>query len=447
MIGSAGGRGVARPKVGGPGPAAALAVALAAAVLASAGCARDATPTDYAAELTAIRAEMAGLAGEAAEPTAVRTAGFPAGAPVAGGPAGPQSGPQSVPMTAAGRATRHAMLALRYASLTSDFADFRAAEEAIDGALERVGPWPDLWYLKASFDFKLHRLARVEEDLAHVPELSAVPEIAALRADLALQEGRYDDARRGYETVLGGARTWDHLARLAYLDAKTGSSDAADALYAEAEELITAKEMRSYAWVELQRGLVDLDAERWDEALAHYRRADRAYSGYWLIEEHIAEVLGRLGETGQATARYRDLVERTNNPEFTGALAAIVGRRDPAAAADLYERAEEQFAERYRLYPEAALGHYLQLLLARPDSGGGSGPDLREMAERNHRLRPNGEAKTLLARAYLKLGEPDRARTVVDEILASPWRTAEVERLARQVGAEFESAVPQRDAT
>ena len=78
--------------------------------------------------------------------------------------------------------------------------------------------------------------------------------------------------------------------------------------------------MRSYAWVELQRGLLDFDRRRDHEALAHYRVAERAYSGYWLIEEHIAEALDRLGRTAQAVEMYQRVIERTRNPEFVSAL-------------------------------------------------------------------------------------------------------------------------------
>jgi hypothetical protein len=107
------------------------------------------------------------------------------------------------------------------------------------------------------------------------------PNARVLRADIDLQEGRYEEAKQGYESVIEQNRTWDNLARLAYLKSKTGDPLGADQLYQEAEDEISVKEMRSYAWVELQRGLLDLNHGRHDEALAHYKRANKAYSGYW----------------------------------------------------------------------------------------------------------------------------------------------------------------------
>jgi tetratricopeptide (TPR) repeat protein len=357
-------------------------------------------PTAYDAELAKIRRQIAALEGRAfQEPVDLE------------------------------KASQFAFLKYRYASLTSDFADFAAAESAFDEAIRKAGPSEDLLLLKANFDFKLHRLARTKEDLEKVPDLADGPQARALRADLDFQEGRYAAARQGYESALRKKRTWDNLARLAYLESKTGDAAGAERLYAEAQDEITAKEMRSYAWVELQRGLLDLDQGRYEKALAHYRRADRAYSGYWLIEEHIAEALDLLGRTGEAAELYRGIVGRTRNPEFVNALAAIVDRQDHAAAAALYAQAEGLFEEQSRLYPEAAIGHFLKYLIGRREAD----PRLLEMAERNVRLRPNAESKLLLARAWLKLGQPARARALVGEVLETPWRTPELTLLARQV--------------
>jgi tetratricopeptide (TPR) repeat protein len=356
-------------------------------------------PTDYEAELGKIRGEIAALGD------------------VFQGPADLE------------KVSKYAFLKYRYASLTADFADFAAAESALDEAIRKVGPSEDLLLLKANFDFKLHRLGRTKEDLEKVPDLADSPQARALRADLDFQEGRYAEARKGYEEALRKKRTWDNLARLAYLESKTGNVTAAERLYAEAQDEITAKEMRSYAWVELQRGLLDLDRGRHEEALAHYRRAGRAYSGYWLIEEHIAEVLALLGRPAEAAELYRGIIQRTRNPEFVSALAGLAGRKDPARAAALYAEAERLFEAQSRLYPEAAIGHYLKSLIDRPEIH----PKLLEMAERNVALRPNAESKLLLARACLKLGQPARARALVGEILDTPWRTPELARFARQI--------------
>jgi len=339
-------------------------------------------PTDYELELKKIDASLA------AKPTTLRRTGF----------------------------------LYQRAALTGDFNDFRVAERAIEQAFAEVGPSADLLLLRANFNFKLHRLDAAENDLRGLdPEM---PGVEALRADLAFQRGRYDDARRGYGREIEIAGKWDDYARLAYLQSRSGDFAGAERSYAQAEEQISVKEMRSYAWVELQRGLLEYERGRYGEALAHYRRAERAYSGYWLIEEHIAEVLERLGKRREAIALYETIIARTHNPEYVNALARITGR------GDLYADADRLNAARFALYPEAAIGHVIRDALARPTAR----PDLVQLAAHNVALRPNAETKLLLARALLKVNDRAAAAKLVDEIVkTTPWRTAELEDLRRSL--------------
>jgi len=330
----------------------------------------------------------------------------------------------------ADRALKRAGLAYRRASLTGDFAQFKAAETAIDEAFAAVGPIEDLVLLRAQLNFKLHRLPSAEADVRALGEPGASSGLQALAADLALQQGRYKEARRGYEHALAiNPASWDNLARLAYLQSKTGDYAGAERSYAKAQDEISAKEMRSYAWVELQKGILDFERRRYESALAHYRRADRAYSGYWLIEEHIAEVLDLTGHTNDAIALYEKIVRTTHNPEYMNALGRIRERSDPAAAQQLYAEADRRNAERFALYPEAAIGHLIRDTLVRRAPR----PDLLQLAQRNYELRPNGESKLLLARAYLKIERRAEAKKLLDEIASTPWTTPELVELRRQL--------------
>ena len=62
------------------------------------------------------------------------------------------------------------------------------------------------------------------------------------------------------------AKGWGEVYRESGLEASDPAG--AERLYVEAQEGLTAKEMRSYAWLELQRGLLDLDAGRHAERSA-----------------------------------------------------------------------------------------------------------------------------------------------------------------------------------
>ena len=221
------------------------------------------------------------------------------------------------------KVSRFAYLLYRRAALTASAADFDAAQQALNDAMQRVGPTPDLCFIKANIDFTLHRLPETKRDLEMIPELTASADVKALRADIALQEGHYETARNGYDAALRARRTWDNLVRMAYLTSITGDIGGADALYAEAESEITAKEMRSYAWLQLQQGYRALGAGRHEAALEHYERASRAYSGYWLVDEHIAELLAAQRKFDEAVAAYRKVIARRPSPELQQALGDL----------------------------------------------------------------------------------------------------------------------------
>ena len=84
-----------------------------------------------------------------------------------------------------------------------------------------------------------------------------------------------------------------------------GGDAAADRLYAEAEDELTAKEMRQYAWIEVQRGFLRFTHGRYAEARGIIERADQAYPDYWLVDDHTAELLGAEGRYAEAAALYR----------------------------------------------------------------------------------------------------------------------------------------------
>lgn len=334
----------------------------------------------------------------------------------------------------AGRIDRNKIIKWVYylysrASLSGDFEGFKKAELAIDNALEMLGPVEALRLFKMNLDFKLHRLAAAKAELEALAETSKHSEIEVLRADIALQEGHYPQAQEAYEKLVAENPRWDNLARLAYYESKTGSPEEADRLYTEAQEKLSVKEMRSFAWLEMQRGLVDLDYKRYRDALEHYKRANRAYSGYWLIEEHMAEAMNLLGDTDAAAGLYRDIIEKTHNPEFISALAAIVRTSDPAVSDLLYQQADELFEKRYQLFPEAAGGHFVKYLLQR----GVDDPRLLAYAERNHEIRPNAESKFLLVQIFRKMNDQASAEKMMAEILQTPWRTPDIQTLAKQM--------------
>src|SRR5262249_28045648 len=120
------------------------------------------------------------------------------------------------------------------------------------------------------------------------------------RADIDVQDGQYAKGRSAYEELIESHPTWDRIARTAYVESVLGNADRADAMYASAQDLLTASNMRDYAWLELQRGLLELRRGRFEPALAHYERADRASSGYWMTQDYLAELLAARAGTSES---------------------------------------------------------------------------------------------------------------------------------------------------
>jgi tetratricopeptide (TPR) repeat protein len=277
------------------------------------------------------------------------------------------------------------------ATILGDPRAFEPVEAEIDRTIFRFGPQEDLCFLKGHLDFQFHRLEAVKRDLALAPALAGRFEGRALQADLDFQEGKYLRAKEEYQRLIDENRTWDNLARLAHFKSKMGEPEEADELYFEAEEELTAKEMRSFAWIELQRGVLDLSHGRYEQASGHYERARKAYSGYWMVDEHIAELLAAVGKFEEALALYRSLVARVPKPELRQALGELylfVGQPEQAErwlnlALEEYLNFARQGDERYSHHlahfftdvREDYAGRAGVGLAQRPAGGGGAGHD------------------------------------------------------------------------
>jgi tetratricopeptide (TPR) repeat protein len=233
---------------------------------------------------------------------------------------------------------RIAGLHLGRARLSGDYDDYAKAEAALERAFTVAGKDAGPHLTRIALNFTLHRLDRVAADLERVEKyaIKTPADRRALRelgAELAFQQGRYADARAGFEAALAAEpEDVTNLARMALLRWKTGDFAGAEDLYGQA--LGKRVEGEPAAWLHLQLGLMDLERGRHDEALAHYRDAAALLAGYWLLDEHIAEILTLQGKTDAALALYADIIARTDNPEFMDAVAGIhraAGRTEAAA--------------------------------------------------------------------------------------------------------------------
>lgn len=307
------------------------------------------------------------------------------------------------------------------ASLTGWMAHFTEAEEAIQDALREFGPKEDLCLLKANLDFRFHRLAEVRRDLQMCPQLPARFEGRTLLADLDFQEGRYEAARLELERLIKENRTWDNLARLAYWHSKLGEISEADKLYEEAEEDLTAKQMRSYAWLELQRGVLAFARGRYDDAWKHYRRADEAYPGYWHTDEHFAEILGAEGRFSEAAQLLEQVIARSPKPELKQALAELhllAGR--PEEARPWLDGALADYLESVRRGAVHYFHHLADFCLdARQNPA-----EAVIWAHKDIELRSNFSTQALMARALYANGQLSESMVYIRMAVSSGVRDA-----------------------
>jgi tetratricopeptide (TPR) repeat protein len=235
---------------------------------------------------------------------------------------------------------RRPLLLAERAALTAQPEHARLAQAALDEALARPDAPAELLLARVDLALRGHRLPQAERDLETLDGRVPPGVIRARRADLALQRGRYPEARAALEEELRRSRGWETLARLAHLESLHGADAAADGLYAQAADELTAKQMRALAWVEVQRGALDLGRGRLSEARGHYERARRAYSGYWLVEERLAELAAAEGRFQEALALYERLAELSPRPELQQAVGDLhLHLGQPARAAPWHQRA------------------------------------------------------------------------------------------------------------
>jgi tetratricopeptide (TPR) repeat protein len=335
------------------------------------------------------------------------------------------------------------------ASLTGDESDFEVVNQTIAGIIRNFGPDEDICLLKANLDGRFHRLEEVKQDLWMCPSLAGRHAGRSILTDVDFEEGHYEQACAALEALLDEKRTWDNLARLAHWRAKTGRPEEADELYAEAEDELTAKEMRSFAWLELQRGAAALSRGRCGKARMHYHRAAASFPGDWQTDVHLVKLLAAEGNLDGALPLLRNVVARAPKPELKqalGELLACIGRAEEArtwldaAAAAFLASAQTGGVHYYH--------HLADLYADMP----GHQAEAVKWARKDVVLRPNFSTQAALAWALFQIGEVTEALEWIRGALSSGVQdsgifatassvfqaagaTAEAERCARAAAA------------
>jgi tetratricopeptide (TPR) repeat protein len=190
----------------------------------------------------------------------------------------------------------------------------------------------------------------------------------------------------------------------------------ADRLYLEAENELTAKEMRAFAWLELQRGVLAMSRGKFDLARTHYQRASASYSGHWHIDEHIAELLAAEERFDEAVALMESVVARAPKPELKqafGELLSFLGRTDEAqpwydAGLAVYLQSVEDGGVHYY--------HHLADFYA---DAGGQPAEAVKWARKDISLRSNFSTQSALAWALFQNGQIEEGVEYIRRALSS----------------------------
>ncbi|MFK7891244.1 MAG: hypothetical protein AB8B63_10555, partial [Granulosicoccus sp.] len=289
-------------------------------------------------------------------------------------------------------------------------------------------------HIGSRFSFSTHRLEHALKDLLVLEDSLLVDErtrvhIDTMRADIHFRRGEYAQAYVAYRQLEKQLSSAGSAVRLAFYYAASGQYDDAGSWLDHADARADKNDKHLQAWLKLQRGILDLDRGRLDEAKAHYLAGLEIFPDYWLIQEHIAEIDALKGHDMVAENNYRDLIERTDSPLFMLALSDILKERmselERNESVMWRERAEDIYRARLHEFPEVVAGHSLDFFIEHAE------PEFAlSLAQRNYNERPNGEAAVQLMQACLMVGDVEKAKPVLQRALQSGYTSADLHSVA-----------------
>ena len=314
--------------------------------------------------------------------------------------------------------------------------DLLALAADVDDAVARFPTWPDLRLLRAGLALAVHRPDQARAQLTAIPELATLPPGRVLAADLAQFDGDYRAAREGYERAAREDPQWDTIARLAALDVATGRFAQADDRYAEAEDELTVKQLRAFAWVRVQRGDLARALGDHDTAARWYADAERAYPGWWYGTANRAALSLAAGRHEEAVTGYREVLAEVDRPEYREALGTALvalGRREEAAAC--HAAAREDYL-RSALRGEV---HYLHHLAAHYADVVPDPVAAVAWAQRDVGIRRTGSTLSLLGWCLHRAGRAEEARAAIDEAFALGAADPGLQARAREIRRGFDA--------
>jgi len=254
--------------------------------------------------------------------------------------------------------------------------------------------------------------------------------LLAIKASAFWQNGNQEESQLLYEEAIALHPRPNIHVPFAVMKFEQGEIALARSLMDEALAFPQSKRGLFYAWLLLQRGILDLEQGRYTEAADYFSKANRAMPGWYLVQEHQAEVMVKLGQKERAAALYEDIIERTQNPEFMDALAELYDLSAPEEALALRAAAKEAYEEMLVRFPEIAYVHAV-------DHFAHSDPARALiLASESVELRPGGAQQNVLAERYLAVGDLVKAEAAWRLAEASGYRTHDFHRVGFEIFSE-----------
>lgn len=250
-----------------------------------------------------------------------------------------------------------------------------------------------------------------------------------LEREIALGQGRYEDARR-----LTGQMTGDPLIRLAAegnLLIDEGQLEAAARRFDQAQRAYRGVNPLVVAWLFVQHGVLHLRHGDARQAQAFFEAAHERLPDYYLATEHLAETSAELGQLDRASQLYARVVDQTDNPQFIAAWADVERQRGHTRdARRLDDMAASRFEEVLKREPAAHWGHAVEFFLARDPERA------MTMATANAAARGDIGSLILLAETALAADQPERACEAWRQASETGLNPPELTRLSADVATQ-----------
>jgi len=280
---------------------------------------------------------------------------------------------------------------------------------------------------RAAARARFHRFAEASADLdAAAAHGAPADRVDGARAAIWSATGREPAALAIRQRLATAHPTLTTLGAEAMSLAALGRVTEAEERLAEAQARFRDVTPLALAALYFEGGLIEERAGRPSSARELYEAARARLPEHAQATAHLAGVMAASGQRAQAVALLRPLVARSDDPEYAGALAALVG--DAREAAALRAQAARRYDALLARHPEAFADHAARFWLAAGDEPKKALP----LAERNLVLRPTAEAYQLTIAASLANGRNDHACALADRALELPTASAALELTAHR---------------